>query len=279
MTFPDLIGPGKFIEPAVIQASAAAEDLWYPFAAKMPIPENETQPKIKPTQFIYHSMAGPKLTSIEALHFYISRSDINGECTWILDLMGRCAQTLEADTRADNNYLANQRATSVETQDQGAATLEDLLWTDPQLAQLAGLSAWLYLRFGIPLSRPAYWDSPGMDGHRAFKEWSIWAGKTCPGRARYGQITEILIAAEGIVKWVPETSHQPEPPPEEEDMPLSDEDIQRIAKAVWSHAMVEPTTQTPSTSGRILTYARHAAANAARDAAQTVVNTTPPEEV
>ena len=75
MTFRDLIGPGRFIEPHVIRSAASTGSTRYPYAQWMPLlPESTTQPKIIPTQFIYHSMAGPELTSIEALFNYVARS-------------------------------------------------------------------------------------------------------------------------------------------------------------------------------------------------------------
>lgn len=222
MTFRDLIGPGLFIDPEVIQASAASGSTRYPYAEWMPIPENEYQSKITPTQLIYHTMSGPELTSIEALFHYIARSDVNGECTFILDMLGRMAQLLEADTRADNNFMANQRAISIETQDVGYIAdpgIAKTPWTDPQLAQLAGLSAWTNLRFDVPIERPAEYDDPGMDGHRAHKEWSSFVGKTCPGQTRWEQIPEVHDAAKRIVDWTPPPpTPTPSPSLEDDDM-------------------------------------------------------------
>ncbi len=214
MSFLDLIGPGRFIDPAVIQASGRSLTTRYPYAAWMPIPENATQPRIVPTQFIMHSMAGPKLTTIDALWHYIARADITGESTFIDDMDGRMAQVVEANVRADNNYKANPRAVSIETQDLGYLAdpgIRTTPWTDPQMAQHAGLAAWLNLRFNIPLSRCTAWDAPGMDGHRAFPEWSTSVGKTCPGDTRWAQIPEVLIAARWIVAWAP-VPQPPSPP-------------------------------------------------------------------
>lgn len=216
MPFRDLIGPGRFIDPAVIQASGKSWSTRYPYAAWMPIPENTTQAGITPTQFIMHSMAGPKLTTLEALWFYINRPDITGESTFIDDMDGRMAQVVEANIRADNNYKANPRAVSIETQDRGYLEdpgIKNTPWTDPQMAQHAGLSAWLHLRFGIPLERCETWDGPGMDGHRAFPEWSVYTGKTCPGDARWAQIPDVLAAAREIVAWTPAPAPIPDPVP------------------------------------------------------------------
>ncbi len=227
MSFRELIGPGKFIEPAVIQKSAGAGDLWYPYAARMPIPENQYQPRIIPTQFILHTMSGPYLTTIDDLFHYIARSDVNGESTFIGDMAGRVAQVLEANIRADNNYKANQRAISIETQDRGYIAdpgIEDTPWPDPLMAQLAGITAWVHLRFKIPLERPADWDDPGVDGHRAHAEWSIYTGKTCPGEARWNQIPDVIAAAREIVEWdatpVPDPDPLPTPDPTPDPTPI-----------------------------------------------------------
>jgi hypothetical protein len=225
--FRDLIGPGRPIEPAVIQAAAAEGSTRYPYAMWMPLPEATTQPKIAPTQFIFHSMAGPNLTTLDALWAYVNRSDISGESTFIGDLDGRVAQLVDTDTRADNNYKANPRAGSIETQDAGYLAdpgIANTPWSDPLLAQLAGIAAFYNLRHNVPLARPFTWDAPGMDGHRAFPEWSVYVGKTCPGQSRFEQISDVLGAAQWIVDW------RPPPEPEPGDEPVSDEDVERIAQ-------------------------------------------------
>lgn len=224
MSHLDLIGP-NFIDPAVIQESALDGDFWYPYAAIMPLtPEATSQPRRVMTTFILHTMAGPNLTSLLALYAYMNRLDITGECTWILDMAGRCAQTLPCDVRADNNFLANGFATSVETQDRGYIADPGIAltpWTDWQLAQLAGLTAWQVLNphLHIPFRRADNgWDGGGIDGHRRYPEWSKFKGKTCPGQARWEQIPLVMEAAELIVNWTPSP---PSPPP---DPPLLEDD-------------------------------------------------------
>lgn len=235
MAILDLIGPGCPIEPAVIQAAGKSWTRRYPYAAWMPIPEATRQPQITLTTFVLHSMAGPKLTSIEALRVYMAREDVTGECTFIADMDGRVAQLVEADQRADCNYKANQFAASVETQDVGYLAdpgIENTPWTDPQAAQLAGIAAFLHLRFGVPLRRCDTWNGGGVDGHRRFPEWSVYVGKTCPGDTRWEQIDDVITAAQWIVDWRPAP---PPPPPVPEPTPIPvpatpQEDVMIVAK-------------------------------------------------
>jgi hypothetical protein len=201
------------IAPQVIHESAARGELVYPGAAWLPIPEQQTQPRIIVSQLIFHSMAGPRLTSLEALRAYMGRDDVHVECTAMSDMDGRMAQLVEANVRADCNYKANVRAISVETQDEGSPTLASTPWTAIQLEQHAGFAAWCHLRFSVPLRFPPTWDSPGVGYHRLYAEWSNVTGKSCPGDTRIGQMPALLARAREIAAWTP----APVPDPEDED--------------------------------------------------------------
>lgn len=197
----------QFIDPSTIRAAAERGDNWYPHAEHFPIPETYTQPAITPRGYMLHTMAGPKTTSPEALYQYMNRADVNGECHQIIGY-SRCLQVVPFNVRADNNYKANAwfengvryGFVSVETQDDGSNNnVEDDPWTAFQLEHLAGTAAFLHLRYGIPLDRCATWTDGGVDGHRAFPEWSLYAGKTCPGEARWHQIPTVIAIAIQIV--------------------------------------------------------------------------------
>lgn len=216
----------KYIDPAVIQAAAARGDHWYPHAEQQPIPENYTQPVISPRGYMLHTMAGPRSTDPESLVKYMARSDINGECHQVLGYT-KCIQVVAFNVRADNNYKANswwENGTlygfvSVETQDDGANNnVEDDPWNPFQIEHLAGTAAFLHLRYGIPLDRCTSWTDGGVDGHRAFPEWSKWVGKTCPGQTRWEQIPFVIALAQQIVDWRPAPVDPPEVEPEEDDM-------------------------------------------------------------
>jgi hypothetical protein len=204
------------IDPAVIRASALRGDDRYPYAAWMPIPEAATQPHILPRLLILHSEAGPALTSLENLHRYVARDDVHIEPTFILDMDGRMAQLVDIFTRADCSAKANPFATSVETQDHGSATLATTAWTDQQIAQLAGLAAWMHLHPAIqlPLTPVIRWDGTGVGPHRQFPEWSVYVGKTCPGNTRVAQVPLVISRARSLVQASPST---PNPPVSEED--------------------------------------------------------------
>lgn len=233
MSFTDLIGPGRMIDPRTIRASAARGDDWYPYALAMPLtPEAVTQPKRATTHtFILHTESGPYLTTLDALWTYINRLDITGECTAILDMDGRMAQLLPIETRADNNYKANAYATSVETQDIGYVDdpgIANTPWTDLQMAQLAGFTAWqvLHPRLDIPLRRADQGPTGGgVDGHYRYAEWSVYIGKSCPGLTRRGQIDDVLYGAQYIIDWDPGPT-----PPVEEDMKLY---LARLNTNIW----------------------------------------------
>jgi hypothetical protein len=210
----------QYVDPATIHASAAAGAHTYPLATFKPIPEAATQLTIRPWSFILHTMAGPGTTSPEQLWNYINRSDVGGEPHLLLGYTS-FIQAVPFNVRADNNAKANswtvgterRGAVSVETQDNGSATdpgIAKAPWNLYQVEHLAGVAAFLNLRYGIPLRRCPAWDSPGVDGHRAHAEWSIYVGKTCPGQTRWNQIPTILTLAAEIVAWTP--------PIEEDDM-------------------------------------------------------------
>ncbi len=205
----------EHIDPAVIHAAAARGDHVYPLAEYRPLPEAATQRAITPWSFILHTMAGPNTTTPDALWRYLNRTDIGGECHLILGYTS-FIQAVPFNVRADNNAQANgwtaggqyRGAISVETQDNGANTdpgSAKAPWNTYQLEHLAGVSAFLHLRYGIPLERCTAWDGRGVDGHRKFPEWSIYVGKTCPGETRWNQIPTVLTMARQIVAWSPTT--------------------------------------------------------------------------
>lgn len=223
------------VDPAVIHAAADRGDHVYPYASYQPITEATTQPTIVPWNFILHTMAGPGSTTPTQLRNYVAREDVNGESHLIYGYT-ELIQVVPFNVRADNNAQANSwmigtkrvGAVSVETQDNGSRTdpgIAKAPWNDFQVEHLAGTAAFLNLRYGIPLERCRYWNSPGVDGHRAHAEWSVYVGKTCPGQTRWEQIPHILNLAAQIVAWTPE--------PQEPDMPAKFFRTPASPSAVW----------------------------------------------
>lgn len=219
---------------AAIHAAAARRDRVYPHAVWAPIPEAVRQPSIDVTTVIYHSMAGPNLTSLEALRAYIARDDVEIEPTFVgPDFAGRIFQVVHWDQRADCNYRANPFAVSCETQDRGSATLPTTPWSAAQIEQLAGIAAFAFLRDGVPLRLPPRWDAGGVGFHSQHAEWSKYTGKTCPGAARIAQMPAVLARAIEIVNWQPD--------PDEED-----DEMNRAIAAVYapSKAVTVPNAKT-----------------------------------
>jgi hypothetical protein len=161
---------------------------------------------------------------------------------------GRLKQWQDLDFRADANLKGNHRVISIETADRG----EDFPkwsggdvppWTDAQIDVIVALLRWLcdtfdipkelvpdsrhdrrgiaYHRLGVPHSTGKS-DAPGGPWHASgCEKWST-GPKSCPGDRRIAQLKEIVI---------PRVQAAAD---EEEDMPLSDEDIAKITKAMRS---------------------------------------------
>lgn len=201
---------------------------WCPFAVKMELqPESDSQAAITPTQFIFHSIAAP--WTIERIYEYW-RDSTNLESHFGVEYSGRIGQFIGTNTRADANYQANNRALSVET----ASNLQHTdPWTDAQLDSLVRLADWAATHHGIPRRKCRSWTDPGFGYHRLYPEWST-GGTECPGDARVEQFNKIIIPRliAGDV-------------PEEDDVPLTAEEIQKVAdaaaSAVWNFKLASPT--------------------------------------
>ena len=165
------------------------------------LPEAFSQPEILPWSVILHSNAGPRYTKWEALKNYMARKDITIESHFQVDLDGTIVQYMPLNRRADCNAKANLMkvpwfggttqavgAVSFETADEGYATLEQTPWTLAQANQIAQAIAAIGHKYGVPYVSPAYWNDRGVGYHSQFKEWSVYTGKTCPGRTRIQQM-------------------------------------------------------------------------------------------
>lgn len=159
-----------------------------------PLPENETQPLIRPTQWIVHTAVdGPGPTN---LGDYFHRADVNLEShTWLR--WDRHEQLMDTERRADANYLANRRpdgtgAVSTETEDDG--TPVERPWNAYQLGELIRTGVELHRMHGIPAVLAPAWDAPGMGYHSLYPQhWTNVAGKTCPGSTRIKQFKDIVL--------------------------------------------------------------------------------------
>lgn len=160
-----------------------------PGLAWRPLPENATQPAIRPTQWIIHTAVdGPGPTN---LGDYFERKDVTLEShTWLS--WTKHEQLMDTEVRADANYKANVRAISTETEDDG--TPVERPWTQYQLGELIRTGVALNRLHGIPPVLPPTWDAPGMGYHSLYPGvWTPYRGKTCPGATRIHQFKTIVL--------------------------------------------------------------------------------------
>lgn len=151
---------------------------------------------------------------------------------------GTIIQWQDTDYQADANYHGAWHVISVENADTGTGFPK---WsgsdvpalTDAQVEANARIAAWLHTEHGIPLDTipDAKPGRRGLGSHRlgipgymavGAELWSKSGGKACPGDRRVAQLPAISARAKQIAAGNPP----------EEDMPLTDDDVARIAKQV-----------------------------------------------
>lgn len=159
---------------------------WNPAAHRLELqPESNSQPAIRPTQLIFHSLAAP-WTGQRTYEYW--RDGTNLESHFYVEYGGGLYQYMGTETRADANFEANRRpdgtgAISCET----AAKVDNSdPWTAEQVAALIALAVWACKTHGIPPRIAPAWDLPGIGYHRLFRPWST-SGTACPGDARVQQ--------------------------------------------------------------------------------------------
>lgn len=184
---------------------------WYPGAQKMELqPESDSQPAIRPTQFIVHSIVAP-WTARRTYEYW--RESTNLESHFGLGYDGDLGQYIGTETRADANAGANRRsdgtgAVSIET---ASDTKASDPWTDAQVEELIRLGVWMHEHHGVPLRICRSHSDPGFGYHSQFPQWST-SGTACPGAARIKQFRKVVFP--GIVaRATGKTSNQ------EDDMP------------------------------------------------------------
>lgn len=158
---------------------------WYPGATRMELPEASSQPKIRPTQFLVHSLAAP-WTARRTFEYW--RDSTSLESHFGLGYEGDLGQYIGTEVRADANAAANLRpdgtgAVSVETASNLNATDP---WTDAQIGELIKLGVWVHERHEVPLRLCRTADDPGYGWHRMFNAWNPNA-HSCPGDRRVEQ--------------------------------------------------------------------------------------------
>lgn len=191
---------------------------WYPGAVKIELqPESDSQPAIRPTQFIVHSIIAP-WTARRTYEYW--RDSTSLESHFGVDYEGTVGQYIGTETRADANAGANRRADG--TGAVSAETASNLQgsdpWNDKQIEDLIAIGVWLHQEHGIPLRICRSHSDPGFGYHSMFREWST-SGTACPGAARIKQFREVVFP--GIVARATGA-------PEENDMALTDDDVKKV---------------------------------------------------
>jgi hypothetical protein len=177
-----------------------------PTAIHQPIPEATTQERITPRSVIHHTNAGGAHTRWDALLGYWRRADITIEAHAQITSAGEFVQAVPLTRRADCNAKANAwtgpdavryGALSWETEDAGGATVESTPWTLEQLATIIAADTAACATYGIACGDGAKWTDSGLFPHNRFPEFSIYTGKTCPGRARTAQLDYVRAEVAG----------------------------------------------------------------------------------
>jgi hypothetical protein len=186
----------------------------YPAATPLLLPESRSQPKIRPAQMIFHSLAAP--WTIKRMAEYWQSTNL--EAHFGVDYSGAVGQFVDTYVRADANYGANARAISVET----ASNVKNTdTWTPEQVRSLISLGAWAHETHGIPARVCRTHDDPGFGVHRLFPQWAKGGSTYCPGDARFRQFHDVILP--GIVRATTKDDDMPTP--------------QEIAVAVWDHGI------------------------------------------
>ena len=179
-----------------------------PFADWKPLPENDYQGSIVPTQLIIHTAVDqPGPTNLEK---WFGRESVKAESHFWLTNNGKLVQMMDTNVRANANRYADVRAISIETEDDGNP--EGNPWTPAQLDTLVRLIKWVKTAHDIPTSLIKTSTGAGIGWHSMFgftdpiaqtgplrnNPWSFSYAKTCPGKTRINQfLNDVLPTAQG----------------------------------------------------------------------------------
>ncbi|MGX1512244.1 peptidoglycan recognition protein family protein [Streptomyces collinus] len=202
---------------------------WYPGAVKMELqPESDSQPAIRPTQFIVHSIIAP-WTARRTYEYW--RDSTNLESHFGIDYAGTVGQYIGTHTRADANAGANRRAdgTGAVSAETASNTSGSDPWNAKQIEDLIALGAWLHKEEGIPLRICRSHSDPGYGYHSMFPQWST-SGTACPGKARIKQFREVVFP--GIVARATGKTN-----PQEDDVSLTSAQAKQLSEL---HARLVP---------------------------------------
>lgn len=166
------------------------------------LPEAITQPTITPRVLILHTQAGSTKATNQSVRAYMDRPGVVVEPHIIGPEMfgGEMLQVMPFNIRADTSFKANRYqiagsnnyygAISMETQDNGGATVDTTPWTFDQILSISQTLTAVCATYGVWCTVPATWNDSGIAQHNLFPEWSVNA-HSCPGAARTRQMDYI----------------------------------------------------------------------------------------
>lgn len=194
-----------------------------PFAEWKPLPQNFDQPRIDPTQVVFHSLTS---SNIDGAWDYFAGPDAAGtEAHFLVAYDGRIVQAMDTQIRADAQWQANDSAVSVETASNGGATDA---WTAAQVEALVRLGKWLHQAHpAIPAVKCSSWETPGFGYHRMFDEWNH-RQHTCPGDLRALQFYPILSRIKAPPAPAPKSTA-----PEDDSMLVSTQFGTALSPSFW----------------------------------------------
>jgi hypothetical protein len=216
-----------------------------PGAQWRPLPRPSTTRMSRYDLVVIHTMVG----SLEGTDGYFRRLTNGVNSHFGTGGDGTIRQWVDTAVRSGANGAGNHRSITIENADMGpqfpAWNTNDGAAVPPftaaQVEANARICAWAHVTHGVPLvaapnslpgSRGIGFHRLGIDPWRVAggELWSSARGKVCPGARRIAQIPQIIARARQIVAGAPAI--------EEDDMPLTDADLTRIADRVWTRTAV-----------------------------------------
>ena len=178
----------------------------YPNARFLPLPENNTQPRIRPISVIVHTHVGNP--TLEGARSALLNAD--GEHHFNLRVGGvELAQYIDTEVRADNNWKANSfefggrrsGAISIETGDKFRSGDPDLNHSFSDLDEFEPT----FGRYDV---------SKAFGGGTALlnNPWTNALGKTCPGRGKIDEFPRLLKAVQHRLNGADRTRTRTTPP-------------------------------------------------------------------
>lgn len=177
-----------------------------PFEVRL-LPQAATQLEIVPWMIINHTQAASRAISLDSAWLTDTKRTDGIESHLLCDMEGRLLQSMPFNIVAHTSYKANRfyvpgvgycGQLSVESQDQGSATLNQTPWSPAQFEVLCQAWAAACVAYGIPVQPVPSAYGRGVSQHNAFAEWSKSA-HSCPGVARTQQMPAMRARIQQII--------------------------------------------------------------------------------